>query len=357
MNRFPLADWIDDHPDCRHDLATSGMRGSVPPIPGPFRNVEAGVLEELRAELADHLSVAAERVLLSHGASEANAWVLGHLARELGRGGRAPRLRVRFPEYPPLFDGGQAHGFILASGRGAADVAVVSRPRNPEGDLWPEEVISHFARGARHLLVDETFREFSGARTLAVAGEPRLWTTGSFTKFYGADAARVGYVVAPPDVPERFVRYVGLVSDEVAPGSAAIALALLRGFPAVRRAVRSVVERNLEAFRAAFPDRPAPVAPLFFDRPTGEPGRALAERCLAASVLVAPGEFFGSPAGVRVCLTRRAFPVGLRAYLRVREPPENRASPRSPRVDPLDRSSRHAPEGALRRGGRRVGAG
>ena len=73
--RFPLADWIDGHAECRHDLATSGMRGSVPAPAWPSRRPAAGAVDELHAELAEHLRVDPDRLALAHGASEANAWV------------------------------------------------------------------------------------------------------------------------------------------------------------------------------------------------------------------------------------------------------------------------------------------
>ena len=334
--RFPLADWIDAHPECRFDLATSGMVGSIPPVPWPPRRPAPDAPELLRGRLADHLGVAPGRLFLAHGASEANAWVLGHLAREASRAGRTPILRVAYPEYPPLVDVGRTLGHVVRRGRAPAEVAAISRPRNPEGDLWSEERVRRFADGARHLVVDETFREFADVPSMAAPGTPRVWVTGSFTKFYGADAARVGFAVAPPDVPARFVRYVGLVSNKLAPGSAAIALALLRRHAGVRRAVRAVVDRNRRALRAACPRLPRPVAPLFLDRLERTDGADLARRCLAASVLVSPGGFFGAPRGVRVCLTRRSFPEGLRAYLAVRGRAEGRPSARTPRVEPLD---------------------
>ena len=352
--KFPLADWIDAHPDCRYDLASSGMRGSIPPPSWPERRPSAGVVEELRLELADHLRVAPTRLFLSHGASEANGWVLGHLARELGRGQSPPALRVRYPEYPPLFDGARAQGFVVHDDGGAVDVAAVSRPRNPEGDLWSAEQLARFSEGARHLVVDETFREFTGVPSVSAEGTRGLWATGSFTKFFGADEVRVGFAIAPPEAVGRFGRYVGLVSDEVAPASAAAALGLLRNLPGVRAAVRAVVDRNLRAWARGFPGTRPPTGPTHFDRSGRASGRRLAERCLAASVLVCPGGFFGDPGGVRICLTRRDFPSGLRAYLRVRGPVPVRSAGTA-RVGPLDRATELQPERPLRGGGGRIG--
>jgi histidinol-phosphate/aromatic aminotransferase/cobyric acid decarboxylase-like protein len=319
--RFPLRDWIDAHPACRHDLASSGMRGSIPPPRWPRRAPAHEAGDRLRSELADHLGVAEDRLFLSPGATQANAWVLDYLARRLRSGRR--RLRVHYPEYPPLFDAGRLLGFSLTGG--AAEVAVVTQPRNPEGVLWARSELEAWADGTSQQLIDETFREFARAPSFARAGTAGLWTTGTFTKFFGADDVRVGFAVAPPEAVDAFGRYVGLLSDELAPASATMALVLLRGIGRVRRAVRAVMEPNLEAVSRLFPSVPKPVAPVLFDRLGREDGRQLAERCLDSSILVCPGTFFGERRGVRLCLTRRDAPAALRAYRRVRDRADARA--------------------------------
>jgi len=319
--RFPLGDWIDEHRDCRYNLAVSGMRGSVPAPPWPVRRPPETVLERLHEELAAYLGVPPGRLAVAHGASEANGWVLGFLRKKLGRGRTAPLARFRFPEYPPLFDGARAFGFRIGSAPGHADLAVVSRPRNPDGSLWTTDELGAFAEGSRSLLVDETFREFAGVPSVARRGTPGLWASGSFTKFFGADDARVGFAVAPPGDAREFAAYVGLVSDEIAPASAAMALALLRRVGRIRRQVHRVLDRNVATFRAAYAGSKPPVAPLFFDRTAPVTGRSLARRCLRSSVLVCPGELFGTAGGVRVTMTRRDFPRALAAYLEVRGAP------------------------------------
>jgi histidinol-phosphate/aromatic aminotransferase/cobyric acid decarboxylase-like protein len=315
--RFPLGDWIDDHAGCRYNLGLSGMQGAIPAFPWPRRRPPPTAADELRLELADRVGVDPRRIYLFPGATEANAAVLGYLARRSGRS--RPVARVRYPEYPPLVDAGRWAGFQVRTGAGRADVAVVSRPRNPEGDLWSDPELTTWASGATHLLVDETFREFAGAPSVARRAEPRVWATGTFTKFFGADDARVGFALAPPEEAERFGRFHGVVADELAPASAAIALDLLRRVDEVRRAVEAVLRPNAAAFARAFPGAPRPAAPLFFDRTAPEGGGKLADRCLRASVLVCPGALFGDPAGVRIALTRRNAPAALRAYLRVRD--------------------------------------
>jgi len=316
---FPLGEWIDAHDACRHNLGISGMRGTV----GHPRPTDAAVSradpEELRRALADRLGVEPGRVFLTPGASDANGRVLFFLARRTRR--RAPRARVRYPEYPPLFDSARWAGFHLDGTREhrPATLALVSNPRNPEGDRWTEEELLEWSRRADHLLVDETFREF--ARAPSVHGLPRrgVWTTGSFTKYYAGDDLRVGFVVAPEEERDAFAEYHGLVADQLSEYSVAGALATLQD-RRIRSEIERVIDRNRSAFRRAYLGRAPPVAPLFFDRSPRD-GERCAYRAIRSSVLVCPGGFFGDATGVRVCLTRRSFPEDLRAYLRVRGPP------------------------------------
>lgn len=320
---FPLAEWIDGHFDCRHNLAISGMIGSIPaPVPSP-REVRAADVPELRRRLAEDLAVDPSRVFLSTGASQANALVLQFLARRR-RGISSGLCRYCPPEYPPLFDTARWAGYRLTEGSGTADLAVVSQPRNPEGDLWERARLLEWASGARSVLVDETFREFAGARSVVGMDRPGLWATGSFTKFYAADELRVGFLVAPEEGADGFARFHGLVTNLLPPYSVAGALRSLRERERIRAKVSRILRSNVAAARALLPYLRSPVGPTVFDRPvSGESGDSLQQRALAASVLVASGSFFGDPAGVRLCLTRTTFPADLTAYVAVRDRPRS----------------------------------
>jgi histidinol-phosphate/aromatic aminotransferase/cobyric acid decarboxylase-like protein len=292
------------------------MIGSIrrPPLsPRERRSTDPG---ELRSVIADSLGVPDRRLFLTHGATEGNAWVSLYVRRNVRL--RAARCRVRYPEYPPLFDGPRALGFRVVTDERPADLAVVSEPRNPEGDDWPRSRLLEWAAAARHLLIDETFREFGGRRSWATLDREGTWTTGTFTKFYAGDDLRVGFVVAPGSEAERFGRFVGLLSDSLAAESVAGALAALRNRERIRRSVDRIVEANRRVLRRAFPQGTVPVAPVWFDRVPGVDPTEFARELLKASVLVCPGSFFGDPRGIRLCLTRRSFEADLGAYLAVR---------------------------------------
>ncbi|HTP54688.1 MAG TPA: aminotransferase class I/II-fold pyridoxal phosphate-dependent enzyme [Thermoplasmata archaeon] len=341
--KFPLADWIDGHPGVRHDLARSGMAGAVQRPALTAAELRSSDADELRDELATSLRVPADRLFLTHGGTEANAWVFFYIARSLGR--RSGVCRVSLPEYPPLFDGPRTAGFEITTAAGAADLAVTSQPRNPEGDEWGPERLFQWAGGARHVLLDETFREFGERRSYATLSRERLWTTGSFTKFYAGDDLRVGFVIAPETDQKPFGRFVGLFADEIAPASVAGALSALRHRARIGEEVRRLVATNRRVLARTFPVSTPPVGPVWFDR-TGARSPDLVGRLLRASVLVCPGSYFGDPSGNRLCLTRRSFPADLAAYVAVRGPEgapgvtSSRSTPRPPVRPPRGANAR-----------------
>lgn len=338
--KFPLSDWIDAHTDCRYNLGASGMRGTVRP-PAPSRSRLGSASEsELRERLGDLVGVPATGVFLTHGATEANSSAVTYLARHPG--GRPRSCRVVYPEYPPLFDLARWAGFRIQTHAGPSELAIVSQPRNPTGELWTADRLVEWARTARSTIVDETFREFTRARSVQRLRIRGLWSTGSFTKAYGADDLRVGFVVPPEAERDGFARFHGLVADQLPTYSLAGALATLTHRDRILREVRSVVARNHAVWRRATPGGPTLAAPIAFDDPVPADGDDLARRCLRASVLVCPGSFFGRPSGVRVGLTRRSFPRDLSAYLRVRERAsqgEDRRLARRGKVRRVDRAS------------------
>jgi histidinol-phosphate/aromatic aminotransferase/cobyric acid decarboxylase-like protein len=324
------------------------MRGAIPsPVPSRAE-IRAADEADLRTRLADGLAVDAHRVFLTTGASQANALVVSFLARRQ-KGGRTGRCRFCPPEYPPLFDIARLAGFRLTTAAGTAELAVASQPRNPEGDLWDRARLLEWASGARSVLVDETFREFAGTRSVLGTERPGLWASGSFTKFFAADDLRVGFLVAPPDAVPLFARFHGLVTNRLSTFSVAGAVRALRDREKIRRRVLAIVRANVARARRSFPNLRPPVAPVMFDRlESGEDGDSLAHRALGDSVLVCSGSFFGDPSGVRLCLTRPSFPEDLSAYLLVRaRSPKARVVKRG--AEPVSGRAARQPPGGIGR--------
>lgn len=314
--RFPLADWIDAHSDCRYRLGSSGMAGAIRhPLPDRHQIRDASE-ETLRDVLAKDHGVDPQRIFLTPGATEANTSILLFLARH--RRGGSRRCRVRYPEYPPLFDTARSLGWVPTEAARRVSIAVISQPRNPGGTRWALSELEDWAHGASDWLVDETFREFSGKPSFAHRDRRGCWVSGTLTKFYAADDLRVGWVIAPEEERERFRRFHGLLYDSLSAYSVAGALECLRARGRIRREVQGILRSNLAALRSGLPDAPSLDGPTYFDRVPKVDGDTVAKRCLAASVLVCPGSLFGDPAGVRLCLTQRSFPRDFAAYLAVR---------------------------------------
>ncbi len=293
------------------------MIGSIAHPRPTLKQIRDASAELLVHRLAEGIGVDPARVFLTPGATEANAWVT--LFRARAYRGRSPRVRVRLPEYPPLMEVAKWAGFRRVTSAVPVELAVVSQPRNPEGVLWSDGELDEWGEGARSVLIDETFREFTGAPSRAKRDRPGVWTTGTFTKFYAADDIRVGYAVAPPEEVAGFARFHGLVTDELSPFSVASALQLLDRGARFARKVRRLFEKNRATLAASLPLQRPLAAPVYFDRVTD--GDRLARRCLRSSVLVCPGSFFGTRGGVRITLTRDTFPRDLAAYLKVRSRP------------------------------------
>ncbi len=359
---FPLADWIDGHEDVPHNLGSSGMKGSLtttlallarPPTPDPDP-------EALRAEIGARLGVAGPRVFLTHGASEANALALFYLQREIRRATtRAPVVRIPRPEYPPLFDAAAVAGFRDRDAPGA-DLLVRSEPNNPTGARMGLGPLSDQFGEIPRWLIDESFREFTPVESLVRRGPPGAWVTGTFTKVFGGDSIRVGWVVpAERDLP-GFESFHGLLTDKVPWHSVQMAREILLHANEILAEARGVFETNRAALRRVLPNLGALAAPVAFDRPGLPDAEPLALRALDAGILTSPGRFFDDPSGIRLGLTRRSFPEDLAAYLAVRTksvgaPAIPNAAPAGPSRPPVPRSS-GAPTGGPAPGpmGRRV---
>lgn len=314
---FPLKDWIDAHAGARHNLARSGMRGTLSSVRRALKGRRPDPdPERLSAELAAHLRVPRRRLFLTHGATEANALSLGYLR---ARTRDAPSRTVRWvdPEYPPLGEAARWAGHRRTSG--PADVVVLSSPNNPTGRALEPEQLLQVRATARWVVVDETFREFTERPSLARVSPDRLFATGTFTKAWAGDALRVGFVVVPPGEEDTFASFHGIVADELPLDSVSGARALLASATDILSESRARFRANARALAAQIADATGLEAPVWFDRLGGSvDGDRFARALLRRGILVCPGRYFGAPRGVRLCLTQPTFPEDLAAYLAAR---------------------------------------
>jgi aspartate aminotransferase len=316
---FPLGEWVAAHPAVRHNLSLSGMAGTLRSVPRLLRDPPAARPEELRAMLSEIHGVDSSHVFLTHGAHEANFLALSFLSGEARRRGRELTVRVDVPEYPPLIDLVRATGNLLAAQGPRPDAWLLSNPNNPTGRLRTARDVVEGQEAIPTIIVDEAYREFTDAPSLASVGAENLWVTGTFTKVYGADQIRVGWSIPPAARVADYARFHPIASDEVSERSVRSAVAILSARTEVLREVHRTFSRNVQALLRAVPETPPPRGPVWFDRGGhGLPGDAVQAAALRRSVLVSSGRFFGDPRGVRVCLSRRSFPADLLQYLTIR---------------------------------------
>ncbi|MHB1421533.1 MAG: threonine-phosphate decarboxylase CobD [Bacillota bacterium] len=165
----------------------------------------------LKEELAAHLGVMEENILLGNGSAE----ILYILAQWL----KCQRLVLPMPtfsEYQRAFKIKQVYPFVLTADEGfvldtdrlggilqPGDLVILCNPNNPTSRALPGQNIVRLADRAAEvgasILVDEAFIDFVDSANVSVAREAvdrkNLLVMGSLTKFYALPGLRLGYLL------------------------------------------------------------------------------------------------------------------------------------------------------------------
>ncbi|HEY3217009.1 MAG TPA: pyridoxal phosphate-dependent aminotransferase [Candidatus Eisenbacteria bacterium] len=318
------------------DLEAMGLphRGALP-VTG-YR-----LLETLERSLGERIGAPGGQVLVTAGGSEANACVFGALL-EPGQ-----EVLVEIPGYEPHREvpgifGLLARGFARpfeAGGRGLADaveaalspatrMVVISHLHNPSGLALAEGEAAALDRLAASrglwLLCDEIFRDATRAPLGTFASlSPRWISTGSLTKIYGLGGLRIGWIAGSPEVRARCAALQNALSVLPALPSVSLALELWLHLDTLRARAHRILAEN-HARWAEFSGNGAAIrcpaqslgttAWCQFAGPSeGDAFSDFASRRF--DLAVAPGRFFGEPAGFRVALG--VEPAPFRAALEV----------------------------------------
>ena len=286
------------------------------------------LLPALEHALGDRLGAPGGRVLVTAGASEANACVCAGLLEP------GEEALVESPGYephravPPFF-GARVRTFSrrreLGYGRVCEAVEAALTPatrlvlftdlHNPGGvPLDPADATALTDLAERRglwLICDETFRDASERPpgTLSVHSD-RWVTTSTLTKSYGLGSLRVGWVSGSPAALARCAEAQNALSVEPAGPSLALALALTPHLDRLRARSRGILAENHALWRrlvaAGLPcdaSVPSQGTTTFVHLPGPTGGDTFA--AFAAEhfdLLVVPGRFFGEPRGVRIAL-------------------------------------------------------
>jgi histidinol-phosphate aminotransferase len=217
----------------------------------------------LCAELAEVHGVQPDEILVANGSDE----VIYLLVMAYAAGGRAVCADppYRLDEIVPQIMGASVvkvplrdwtHDLAAMAGI-EADIAFIVNPHNPTGTMVTREAVRDFAERspARLIVVDEAYIDFADDPTAAsMVGEAagNLVVMRTFSKAYGLAGARVGYLVADPQIIEALRRirppFSVTTPSQIA---ASAALADTVHLDIVRERTRRGRERLREAFVAA----------------------------------------------------------------------------------------------------------
>jgi hypothetical protein len=293
-----------------------------------FRPAGEDPLPELERALGARLGAPGGRVLVTAGASEANACVLAAL---LDAG---DEVLLELPGYephravPPYF-GARVRTFARRHERGygalgeevesalggATRLVMFTDLHNPSGTPLPVQdamaLTSLAERRGLWLVCDETFRDASDRAPGSWSTLSSRWvTTSTLTKVYGLGSLRIGWVSGSAEVLERCANAQNALSVEPARPSAALVLALVPHLDALRERTRRILATNHARWGRAVAGGltcdasvPSQGTTTFVRFPGPRDGDAFAAHAAERfELLVAPGRFFGDPCGVRVGL-------------------------------------------------------
>ncbi|MEN3040344.1 MAG: histidinol-phosphate transaminase [Bacteroidia bacterium] len=231
---------------------------------------------ELRAALGAYLGVSPDSIMCGAGSDELIDWLL----RAVCEPGQDELLTIT-PTYGVYATYARIHGIhireiqlgegfslpvdtLLRAAGPRTPIAILCRPNNPTGTLWPAEEVQRFIdQFDGWIVLDEAYIEFSD--------EPAGWlprrSSGTvilrtFSKAWGLAGWRIGYAVAEPEVVSLFYR-TKLPYNLSGPAQAA-AIAALRDQERIRQSIEEVRRerhrvsetlRNLPIVEEVFPSQ------------------------------------------------------------------------------------------------------
>ena len=230
----------------------------------PLHRYPDDQMVRLREEFAEHVGHAPEGTWVANGSNE----ILTQLLQAYGGTGR--RVAVFEPTYMlhsrlawltqtelvPLRlaeDFSLSPDSVASAVAEAPDVVFVCSPNNPTGNAQPVDAVRSLAAQTDALvIVDEAYVEFGGTTCLPLVAEHHnVVVTRTMSKAFALAGARIGYVLADPDVVDdlRRVRLPYNVSS-LTQAAGIAALHHTTEASAILDAIREERDRILVALRA-----------------------------------------------------------------------------------------------------------
>ena len=202
--------------ECPHPLPEDFMKELAASVRDlPLNRYPDGQMRRLLADLATASMHPVDGVWAANGSNE----VLTELLQAYGGPGRRAAVfeptyllhsrlaRLTHTEVEPL---ALPDDFVLGDAEvasvvaAAPDVVFVCSPNNPTGNAQPLSAIVGIAQGLPNALVivDEAYGEFAPAASAQalIATNPNIAITRTFSKAFALAGARIGYLLAAPEV-------------------------------------------------------------------------------------------------------------------------------------------------------------
>jgi histidinol-phosphate aminotransferase len=211
--------------------------------------------EALRTELADHLGVPRETIVVGNGADE----LIDLLYRALAGPGDgvidcvptfgmyrfgAGLMDARYVAVPRRADFSVDVDAVLAAVDARTKLIWLTSPNNPTGNLLPEADARRILQAGVPTVIDEAYAEFAGVSLTPLAAEfDNLVLLRTFSKWAGLAGLRVGYGVFPEELADLLHRIKPPYNVNSA-GMAAARAALADGEHRARTVAAIVAERE-----------------------------------------------------------------------------------------------------------------
>ncbi len=299
---FNTGDWLSSH-HAVYNLSNSGMYGVVD-LKKYFSDYDIVDESAFIGDIASLHGVNENRIVITHGATEALSLVLFHL-RHL------KYFNVNFPEYEPIYKLPLMLGYEPGN-----SINLYSMLNNPTGSM-PEIK-------DKNNIIDETFLEFDRELSFSVNYDGYIINT--FTKVFGGDDLRLGYIICPDKQNARDINgYKGLLTEPVSKINTSIGHYILKDHDSILEYVRNIVGENnkalfknmshLKFYKNIRPLR-SPVSFIDYSYYSQEDSMEFSEKLYRAGFTLVPGKFFGVEGTyLRVCMTRPNFPESFSKFM------------------------------------------
>ena len=226
----------DEHAPLPHGGDLDAARKQFPGAPEPFVDLSTGInpnsypIPALASGTFTRLPGAEEREWLAAAAAEAYAAtspcsvlpipgtqiLLSHVAR-LVPPGEAVVLATSYAEHAraAALAGHDVSEVTAVEALGAADLAIVVNPNNPDGRVVQRDMLLAIAARLRArggvLVVDEAFMD-AGPEDVSLAPDVaagNILVLRSFGKFYGLSGLRLGFAIASKEIIARLAATLG----------------------------------------------------------------------------------------------------------------------------------------------------